>query len=345
MNWLQEMIKLSQAGKPFTLVTVIETSGSAPREIGARMIVTMEGSIDTIGGGNLEFHAIELARKLLSTETSNRKDEFFGLGVTMSQCCGGAVRLLYESFSESESAILAKNLSSVVDWSSTFLASPVVAPANTRSRILFHPEAKETLPSAVHSAVKGLTKVSGAGSKLAKQGKEEWFVSRLDEEPIDLLVFGAGHAGKALVKALQDLPFRIHWIDERNDMFPKKIPANTTVQVVEHSLDALNILQPGTFYVIMTHNHGLDYELCLRILHDGSFGWLGLIGSKTKRIRFENRFKEKGIDGSVLKRLVCPIGLPNLPGKSPAVIAASVTTQLLQARQQVLDAQLQNRAD
>ena len=55
----------------------------------------------------------------------------------------------------------------------------------------------------------------------------------------------------------------------------------------------------------------------------------GLIGSATKRARFEHRLAERGIPPACLARMVCPIGLPGLPGKQPELLAVSVVAQLL----------------
>ena len=111
-----------------------------------------------------------------------------------------------------------------------------------------------------------------------------------------IVLFGAGHVGKALVKLLQDLPFLVEWVDERADLFPQEIPDNAVVRHLEDPLEVLDNPQSGVFYVVMTHSHGLDYELCLKILQRREFGWLGLIGSETKRKRFEKRFIEDGVD-------------------------------------------------
>lgn len=336
MNWLQEMTDLTRNGKSFALVTVLETTGSAPREVGSRMVVTLETSTDTIGGGNLEFHAIERARELLtSSEGPERFDEFFGLGITMSQCCGGAVRLLYEVFDESASKPIREALDHTYHSASLFMVSPLNLSAKSHTQVV-NWRGNTPLPSVVKATIDDLLQNNETTSKLVKQDSEEWFVSRLDENIVPLALFGAGHVGKAVIHALENLPFQIFWVDERAAMFPTTIPANTQTIVVNNTLEGLEQIPANALYLIMTHNHGLDYQLCLKIFQTKNFSWLGLIGSKTKRFRFEKRLLQDGIGKGQLNHLVCPIGLPNLPGKTPAVIAASVTVQLLDARQQTL---------
>lgn len=86
-------------GDPCVLVTVAHIAGSAPREPGARMIVTPTEVMGTIGGGNLEFEAMRIARERLadvSDTGGQRHIELFPLGPMLQQCCGGAVFLHFE---------------------------------------------------------------------------------------------------------------------------------------------------------------------------------------------------------------------------------------------------------
>ncbi|MDZ4375630.1 MAG: XdhC family protein, partial [Phenylobacterium sp.] len=88
-----------------------------------------------------------------------------------------------------------------------------------------------------------------------------------------------------------------------------------------------------TLFAIFTHSHELDYRLTRAILERGDFAYLGLIGSRTKRARFESRLLADGFTTDALQRLVCPIGISALKGKAPAVIAVSLAAQLLQLTQ------------
>ena len=90
----------------------------------------------------------------------------------------------------------------------------------------------------------------------------------------------------------------------------------------------------GSCYLVMTHEHALDQHLSEQILRRieqrNDVQWFGLIGSATKRAQFSHRLLQRGIAPDALARMVCPIGLPGIQGKQPAVIAASVAAQLLQ---------------
>jgi xanthine dehydrogenase accessory factor len=82
----------------------------------------------------------------------------------------------------------------------------------------------------------------------------------------------------------------------------------------------------GDFYLVLTHSHALDLEIVQAVLKRGDAGYLGLIGSLTKRAVFTHRLTQQGFDVSALH---CPIGLPGITGKEPEVIAASIVADLL----------------
>ena len=91
-EWIDELADLAAAGEPAVLVTVAGIRGSAPREIGAKMIVTAAASIGTIGGGQLEYQSTRVAVGMLDDERTSLRS--FPLGSSMGQCCGGVVDVL-----------------------------------------------------------------------------------------------------------------------------------------------------------------------------------------------------------------------------------------------------------
>ena len=149
-----------------------------------------------------------------------------------------------------------------------------------------------------------------------------------------LVLFGAGHVAKALVHILSTLPFRITWIDERAAEFPAA-QLNGVTQVVSDDPVAEIACQPaGSFYLVMTHNHQLDLELCAQILKRQDARYFGVIGSQTKRKRFDYKLKERGFSEASLSQMICPIGLSEVSGKHPAEIAVSVAGELIRVYQQ-----------
>ncbi len=150
-----------------------------------------------------------------------------------------------------------------------------------------------------------------------------------------LQLYGAGHVGRAIVQALAPLPVRIDWIDEREAEFARHVaPIAGVADLRSVCVDAIEgevrLAPPGAFYLVLTHEHDLDLRITEAILRRGDFGFLGLIGSKTKRQRFFHRFEQRGIAQSTIDRITCPIGIGGIDGKEPEVIAIAVAAQLLQ---------------
>lgn len=148
-----------------------------------------------------------------------------------------------------------------------------------------------------------------------------------------LYLFGAGHVGRALAYALAPLPFRIRWIDQRAEEFPAVIPARAEVIVTDHPLDRVADASPGSGFLVMTHSHALDFDLVEAILQRGDAFYVGLIGSATKRLRFERRYRARGGDPADLDHLTCPIGAGLRDEKRPELIAAMTAAELLLATQ------------
>lgn len=143
-------------------------------------------------------------------------------------------------------------------------------------------------------------------------------------------VFGAGHVGKALVRALTPLPLRLLWADSRQDQFPPG--AEDKVEVVHSDpVEIVGRMEPGAALLVMTFSHALDYAITAAALRRDDLAYVGLIGSKTKRRRFERWFLARGGDTSALEGLVSPIGDFGVPDKRPEVIAALVTAEILRA--------------
>jgi len=147
-----------------------------------------------------------------------------------------------------------------------------------------------------------------------------------------LWIFGAGHVGQALVRLLSELAlFEITWIDSRAELLPPGLPECVTTQACAQPSELIGTAQAATRYVVLTHDHGLDYELCRLILMRGDAAWLGLIGSASKSARFRSRLLRNGVSAPMLAGLTCPIGIPGVASKLPAAIAIAIAAQLLQS--------------
>jgi xanthine dehydrogenase accessory factor len=166
---------------------------------------------------------------------------------------------------------------------------------------------------------------------MREPGGRRWLADLVEAPRAHLMLFGAGHVGAAIVRALADVPCRVTWVDEREDLFPSNVPANVSVEATDTPEVLAEKAAPGTSFLVMTHSHALDQRLAETILKRTSYhdDWFGLIGSSTKRKQFEHRLRERGVESTRLDAMVCPIGVAGIEGKAPAVIAVAVAAQLL----------------
>lgn len=274
---------------PVALVTVLATEGSAPRGAGARMVVTPDALAGTIGGGKLEYQAVEQARAILAHPAGTWRVQDWPLGPLLGQCCGGRVRLLVE------------HLDDAAWFDAPSLAT--LTPARVERRPL-GPAPAPTIPA------RGPLPTPGAN-----------FAEPDDGPRLPVLLFGAGHVGRAIAGRLPGLPLDLGWYDSRPDHDAPGVVIAPEADLIACAGSAA----AGSALLILTHDHHLDYRLAAAALR-GPARFVGLIGSATKRARFLSRLKAEGVDSS---RLTCPIGMPGITGKEPDVIAIAVLAQLL----------------
>ena len=153
-----------------------------------------------------------------------------------------------------------------------------------------------------------------------------------------ILVFGAGHVGRALVLALAQLPFEVIWSDPRPEAFPGASPSNTTL-VSGDPLAVIERAPDGALAFILSHSHALDLEITGKALRNPNIAHAGLIGSATKRARFEKRLREAGVDETRISGLICPIGIGGIRSKLPSAIAVATAAQIISLDESLFDRQ------
>lgn len=243
------------------LVEVVEAKGSTPREAGTLMLVAETALWGTIGGGYLEFMAIDCARRIKAGETAQTELDV-PLGPEIGQCCGGRVRL---------------------------------------SLRRIDPAVREAL----------LQRLAGERAHFP-----------------EVMVFGAGHVGLALARALAPLPLNVTLIDSRPQI-DGEVPDGITFRRVAMPEAEVAKLKSGGAAVILTHDHALDFLIAKEALARGDLAYVGMIGSKTKRATFASFLEREGTGRAAIGRLVLPIGGSTVKDKRPAVIAAMVAAELL----------------
>jgi xanthine dehydrogenase accessory factor len=320
--WLHDLQQLLAHGDALVLVTVARVEGSAPREPGTKMIVTREDARYTIGGGHLEWKAIETARQVLKDGMRSprmRRLERFALGPSLGQCCGGAVVLAFERLDVSD-----------LGWV-TSLGKRTAQGLSTVRSVSFSAAPDAVMISDPEPGVQGSDCLLWDGAGFDDSGA--LLTETIAPHEFPVVLFGAGHVGAALVRVLATLPCHVTWVDERDAAFPppQYLPQNVTIEPNDAPDSAVDAAPPNTYFIVMTHNHTVDLVLAERILQRGDFAFFGMIGSHTKRKQFEHRLAARGIDPARIARMICPIGVDGIVDKAPEVIAVAAAAQLLQA--------------
>ncbi|NLS16590.1 xanthine dehydrogenase accessory protein XdhC [Rhizobium sp. P40RR-XXII] len=246
------------------LVEVTAVAGSAPRDTDAWMLVSERAIFATIGGGTLEYMAIDQARRALRSGLAAQPMNV-PLGPEIGQCCGGRVGLAFT---------------------------------------VLNPELANEL--------------------IARSDRE------MAARP-HVYVFGAGHVGDALAMALSLAPLRVVLVDTREDeLTASKVSGIETCltampEAVVHDAPA------GSSFVILTHDHALDFLIATEALKRNDSAYVGMIGSKTKRATFCSWLSRETGHAELFDRLVCPIGGTAVKDKRPTVIATLAAAEIMTA--------------
>ncbi|MEO6395585.1 MAG: xanthine dehydrogenase accessory protein XdhC [Devosia sp.] len=166
---------------------------------------------------------------------------------------------------------------------------------------------------------------------IVRADRERLFASLRDAEALEpnIYIFGSGHVGKALARALAVLPVSVHVIDTRPDEL-HDLPASVEARAVPMPEAVVRAAPAGSAFVILTHDHALDFLIAAEALKRADAPYVGMVGSHTKRARFKSWYlSEAGGDAANLRRLVLPIGAFGLVDKRPEVIAALAAAEIM----------------
>lgn len=248
--------------KDVVVVEVKAADGSTPREAGAWMLVAADCIFGTIGGGQLEFMAIDHARRALNNGL-DAEEMTIPLGPEIGQCCGGRVAL---------------------------------------------------------------------GFKQVDRGVAMTLIEKVDLEIAQrphVYVFGAGHVGDALAMALSLAPLRIILVDTREaELSAMQVPGiETCLTAMPEAV--VRDAPEGSAFVVLTHDHALDFLITAEALARDDASYVGMIGSKTKRATFRNWLTREVGCPEIFDRLVCPVGGTAVKDKRPTVIAALAAAEIM----------------
>ncbi len=243
-------------------VSLTRVRGSSPREKGTQMVVSKTAICGTIGGGQLEYMAIDEARAMLKRGASSAIMNI-PLGPEIGQCCGGQVEIQLTHMSDID---------------------------------------KETLCQAIMQEAEAFPHV---------------------------YILGAGHVGRALADFFEKLPVRTILVDSRAEELRQ---CNALVELRQSAIpeDDIRIAPKGSVFIVLTHDHALDFLLTAEALGRRDAAYVGMIGSKTKRASFKNWY-HRDVGKLSISALTCPIGATGSHDKRPAVIAAFVAAEVITA--------------
>ncbi|MHB2263723.1 xanthine dehydrogenase accessory protein XdhC [Aliihoeflea sp. PC F10.4] len=246
------------------VVEICAARGSTPRDVATWMLVSPDATFGTIGGGQLEFMAIERARELIAEGKGAARMDI-PLGPEIGQCCGGRVEI--------DIAFL-------------------------------DPELRAAIPKRIEAE---------------------------DDMRPSVIIFGGGHVGLALACSLRLLPVRTVVVETRAEAL-EGMPEGVETRLTAVPEQEVEMAPAKAAFVVLTHDHALDFLIVAAALARPDATYIGMIGSKTKRATFKSWYlKEADGRDEDIDRLVCPIGGSALKDKRPEVIAALAAAEIATA--------------
>ena len=303
---------LGRAGR-VALVEVAATKGSTPREAGAFMLVSASAILGTIGGGQLEYMAIDKARQMLFSPleremAAKRPEGVYPAGaaraprIALGTPPGGSAATLPSRGREAR--IEVDEVCATLD-------------------IPLGPEIGQCCGGRVEVLI-----------RLVNAALEAELIRKAEAEEAHLphvYVFGGGHVGQALASSLALLPVHAIVVETRAEAL-EGMPGTVETKLTPMPEVMVRDAPAGSAFAILTHDHALDFLIVAEALKRDDTAYVGMIGSKTKKATFRNWFL-KSADGSEAQfaRLVSPIGGDAVKDKRPPVIAALAAAEIMTA--------------
>ena len=319
MTWITQMSRLAADDGIVARAVLIATVGPTPRSVGASLLVTPRRQEGRIGRPEMMAEVAAAARLLIDrhrdiehgrAETGEpppwlRTVETWRTGEVLGESSGGHVDVLIEVFGPREIGEIER------------LLAIVERPAFV-TRVLSSGAPPDIVAEHASSEATRVLDLAAGGGLV---------IERIERMLTPFHVYGTGLVARALVKLLAELPFDVTWHDRAPAHFPQALPSAVRMGRGDDPSAAAAEAPPGSFHAVMTNDHAEDLAVCRALARTGTFGFLGVIGAPLKRQRLLAHLAADGIEAAVLDRISCPIGLPGIRSKDPAVIAVSVAAQ------------------
>ena len=329
LGLFQGLSAMLAAGQDALLVSILAESGSAPRGVGAHMLVGQNGRLwGSIGGGNIEHQSIQLAGQLLQERRSLLKQ--YHLSRDLGMICGGEATVFYQYISPDEPHIkelCAAALHQMEQNRDVWLITLLPHSGAWQMGIYSREEGLLNLSLDMGDLQAGLKQhpvcLHSAGAAcyvqpIASAGR--------------VLIFGGGHVAQALLPLLAKLEFNCWLMDDRPEFANTKLfpEAKKVICCSYEDIGRLIKISPADFVVIMTHGHISDYTVQKQAMQ-AQPAYIGVIGSRNKVRSINGRLASEGFTAAEIASVHAPIGVP-INAETPAEIAVSIAAQLIQIR-------------
>ena len=351
MHLIDEALLRLRNGQPLAQVSILHQDGSTPRTAGARMLVFVDGTIaGTIGGGQVEAMAMDQARHSLQSGQASRA-EFDLTGKRdqgMDMICGGRLEALIEPvLPDSEMLPVLEAARECLSKRRPFTLHTALREKNgtvsvehglfTAAQVSGAAELKVG-GSTDHPELKALLEQAGNTPwKLLHGADADWLIE-FHQPRETVYLFGGGHVAQQIARVAHLAHFRIAVLDDRPEVASKELFPQAELRLSPPALDnvfglpelAGEPMDHASYAVIVTRGHRHDGLILEQALRTGA-GYLGMIGSKSKRDATYRNLRTKGFGDRDFARVHCPIGL-KIGAQTPEEIAVSVVAELIQHR-------------
>ena len=355
-----EAVRTLEGGATFALATVINVRGSTPREIGAKMIVRIDGQFGTIGGGCGEAEVFRKARLLLDEGQGARLTEVDLTGDFDQKeigTCGGIMdvfvdiwkpgsdletaRRLHDAAAHSRPAALITLVDPGAAATAKVGARTVLDPAGGDGAaavpVEIAPRAMAQLEVRAADGIAVLLEVSENGGANPVTRIESSGAPRLFLDPVSgaqrLVIAGAGHIAQPLAAIGSMLGFHVTVIDDRASFANReRFPAadEIIVRPFGRAVEALN-LDRHCYLVSVTRGHSFDEDVILTALRKSRGAFIGMIGSRRRVKATLERIGAMGISAELLEQVHAPLGI-DIAAETPEEIALSIIAEIVRER-------------
>ncbi|MGA9534075.1 MAG: XdhC/CoxI family protein [Anaerolineales bacterium] len=332
-------------GQPVALATVIQTWGSSPRKVGAKMAITKEGGIaGSVSGGCVEGAVIEVGQSVLAGERSRllhfgvADETAWGVGLA----CGGEIDVFVEPLADEHFDLIRAAISdedpvataTVIDGPDDLLGRKLSARGEQADPIVG--SIHDSLDADVLDAIRPLLR-RGRSAKVQLEAESgqgiELFIDVVPPPPV-LVIVGGVHIAVALAELAHTLGYRVTVIDPRRafgseDRFPD---VDALIQEWPQVGLAEMKLSTSTAVAVLTHDPKIDDPALMIALPSPAF-YVGALGSQRTQTKRRKRLQEAGLPAGDLDRLHGPIGL-DIGAQSPEEIALAVMAEIVAAKRQ-----------